>query len=115
MRTWRSVVVVLRDAGGQLHDDPILLNTLLGFDLVNQIAEFSVQWSAAASATGQVQRSVGPVGGVAGESTGPLMKGLLAEVPGTALLHQMALNDGNIRFFLHVSLSVNENDVVNFL
>ena len=106
MRTWRPVVVVLRDTGGQLYDDPILLDPLFVFYLVNQIAQFSIQWLAATSAAGQVQRSVGPAGVVSGESSGTLMKSLLAEIPGAPLLHKMALNDGNIVFFLHVSLSI---------
>ena len=92
-----------------MYSDPVFINSLFFFDLVHQIAEFPVQRPAAASAAGQVQSSVRPVGGVTGESAAPIMKSFFAEVPGTALFYQMALDNGNIVFFLHVFLFMNFN------
>ena len=101
MRTRRAMVVVFRDAGRELDDDSALLDPLPLVDLLDEIAQLAVQSPSAAASACQMEGPIRSVFGVVGESTRTFVKCFLAEVAGTTLLDQVALNDSNVILVLH--------------
>jgi hypothetical protein len=98
------MVVVLGDARGELDRDPLLVHTLLGLDLADQVAELAVQGAAAAPAAGQVDCAIGPVLGIPHEAAQAMVERPLAEIPGAPLLHDVALDYDDVVFFIDVVL-----------
>jgi hypothetical protein len=107
MRAGRSVVIVLRDARGELNHDPVSFDPLFGFDFVYKATEFAVKRAAAATATRQVKCTVGFVGRIVHETAGTFVKRLLAGVSGTPLFHEVALHDCDVVFLFHFILPEN--------
>ena len=102
MRTGRCVEVVLGDAGGQLHNDAIFIDSFLLLDPSGQVAQLPMQRPAAAAAAGQIERAISFVPGIAGKSACALMERFFAIVAGTSFLDDVTLYDDDVIFALKI-------------
>ena len=58
MGTGWAMVTVIGNTGRQLYNYPVFVDVFLCFDLLDQVAQFTVQWTSAAPTTGQIERPV---------------------------------------------------------
>lgn len=106
--------VVFRDAGGQLYDDAVFIDSFLFFDPAGQVVEFAMQRPAAAAATGQIQRAIGFVPGIAGKTAGAFVKCCFAIIAGASFFNDMTLHNDDVIFAFQIDHIPNipSNDAV---
>jgi hypothetical protein len=93
------VVALFGDAGREMNNDLVLVNSFLLLDLLSKVVELTMCCSATAASAGHIECSEGLVFGISLETPIAMMERLLTVIARAALLHNITLNDHNILFF----------------
>ena len=76
-----------------MYHDAVFLHLLLVLELAHEVVELAMYGQAAATAAGEIERTVRLVAWVCGKAAAALVEGLLTRVPRAALLDDVALYD----------------------
>ena len=94
--------IVFCQAGSQLHDNAVLVDSLGLLYPSGQVAEFSLHRPAAAATAREIERAIRLVFGVSRETACALIECLFAIVAGATFFYDVALHYSYVVFVLQI-------------